>query len=88
MYTKQFACEWEKYQINVNAIVPTFVRMAINSFQLDDPEFYDSLVKRIPLGRIGSKHDIAVAALFLCSEASSFITGQVLCIDGGLTARQ
>ena len=88
MYTKQLACEWGKYNINVNAIAPTFVRTAINSFQLDDPEFYNSLVNRIPLGRIGAKEDIASAAVFLCSEASNFITGQVLCVDGGLTAKQ
>ena len=88
MYTKQLACEWGKYNINVNAIAPTFVRTAINSFQLDDPEFYNSLVSRIPLGRIGSKQDIASAAVFLCSEAAGFITGQVLCADGGLTAKQ
>ena len=88
MYTKQLACEWGKYNINVNAIAPTFVRTQINSFQLDNPEFYNALVNRIPLGRIGQKQDIASAAIFLCSEASSFITGQVLCVDGGLTARQ
>ena len=88
MYTKQLACEWGKYNINVNAVAPTFVRTAINSFQLDDPEFYNSLINRIPLGRIGSKQDIASAAIFLCSEASNFITGQILCVDGGLTARQ
>lgn len=88
MYTKQLACEWGKYNINVNAIAPTFVRTAINSFQLDDEAFYRSLTDRIPLGRIGQKSDIASAALFLCSQAADFITGQVLCVDGGLTARQ
>ncbi len=88
MYTKQLACEWGKYNINVNAIAPTFVRTQINSFQLDDKEFYTSLINRIPLGRIGTKQDIASAAIFLCSDAASFITGQVLCLDGGLTAKQ
>ena len=88
MYTKQLACEWGKYNINVNAIAPTFVRTAINSFQLDNPEFYNTLVNRIPLGRIGQKQDIASAAIFLCSDAASFITGQILCVDGGLTAKQ
>lgn len=88
MYTKQLACEWGKYNINVNAIAPTFVRTQINAFQLDDKNFYDALVSRIPLARIGRKQDIASAALFLCSEAADFITGQILCVDGGLTARQ
>lgn len=88
MYTKQLACEWGKYNINVNAIAPTFVRTPINSFQLDDKNFYDALTKRIPLGRIGQKHDIAAAAVYLCSEAASFVSGQILCVDGGLTAKQ
>lgn len=88
MYTKQIACEWAKYNITANAIAPTFVRTPINSFQLDDAEFYNKLVSRIPLGRIGSAKDIAAAAIFLASDASSFITGQILGVDGGLTAIQ
>lgn len=88
MFTKQLACEWGKYGICVNAIAPTFVRTPINSFQLDDPAFYQSLTDRIPLGRIGQKKDVAAAALFLASDASSFISGQILAVDGGLTARQ
>lgn len=88
MYTKQLACEWGKYGINVNAIAPTFVRTPINSFQLDDPVFYKSLTDRIPLGRIGSKKDIACAAIYLASEASAFVSGHILTVDGGLTAKQ
>ena len=88
MYTKQLACEWGKYGITVNAIAPTFTRTPINSFQLDDPEFYSALVKRIPCGRICTAKDIGCAATFLCSDAAEFISGQVLCIDGGLTAKQ
>lgn len=88
MYTRQLACEWGKYHITCNAIAPTFVRTPINSFQLDDPQFYQSLISRIPLGRIGKEEDIASAAIFLCSDAASFISGQILCVDGGLTAMQ
>lgn len=88
MYTRQLACEWGKYQITCNAIAPTFVRTPINAFQLDDPDFYQSLTRRIPLGRIGTECDIAAAALFLCSDAAAFISGQILCVDGGLTAMQ
>lgn len=88
MYTKQIACEWAKYNITSNAIAPTFVRTAINEKQLDDEVFYNSLVSRIPLGRIGQLKDIAAAALYLCSDASSFVTGQVLVVDGGLTVTQ
>jgi NAD(P)-dependent dehydrogenase (short-subunit alcohol dehydrogenase family) len=88
MYTKQLACEWAKYDITCNAIAPTFVRTNINAFQLDNEEFYNKLIDRIPLGRIGAGKDIANAAIFLASEASSFITGQILGVDGGLTAMQ
>ncbi len=88
MYTKQLACEWGKYGITVNAIAPTFTRTPINSFQLDDPVFYKNLVNRIPLGRICSAKDIGCAALYLCSDASAFISGQILAVDGGLTSKQ
>jgi len=88
MYTKQIACEWAKYGITANAIAPTFVRTPINSFQLDDPDFFSKLVNRIPLGRIGSAKDIAATAIFLASDASAFITGQIIAVDGGLTAIQ
>lgn len=88
MYTKQMACEWGKYNITCNAIAPTFVRTPINAFQLDDPVFYNTLTRRIPLGRIGKEEDVAAAALYLASDAASFVSGQVLCVDGGLTAMQ
>ena len=88
MYTKQLACEWGKYGINCNAVAPTFVRTPINSAQLDNAAFYETLTNRIPLGRIGQEKDIAAAAVFLCSEGASFISGQILGVDGGLTAMQ
>ena len=55
---------------------------------LDDPAFKASLVSRIPLGRVGGTDDLVGAVLLFCSDASSFITGQILNIDGGLTATQ
>jgi NAD(P)-dependent dehydrogenase (short-subunit alcohol dehydrogenase family) len=86
--TRQWATEWAKHGITVNAIAPTFVDTPQVAMLLDDPVFKASIVNRIPLARIGGTGDLTGAALFFCSDASSFITGQVLGIDGGLTATQ
>lgn len=88
MYTKQLACEWGRHNITVNAIAPTFTRTPINAFQLDDPDFYNALVARIPRGRICTAKDLGCAAVYLCSDAAEFVSGQVLAVDGGLTAKQ
>jgi len=86
--TRQWATEWAKHHINVNAIAPTFVDTPQVAMLLDDPQFKANLVARVPLGRVGGTGDLVGAALFFCSDASSFVTGQILTIDGGLTATQ
>lgn len=86
--TRQHATERAKYGITVNAISPTFVRTAMVADMLADKAFYDGLVARIPLGRIADPEDLVGAALFFCSAASAFVTGQILTMDGGLTACQ
>jgi gluconate 5-dehydrogenase len=86
--TRQHATEWARHQITVNAISPTFVRTAQVESMLADRAFYDRLVARIPLGRIAEPSDLVGAILFFCSDASAFVTGQVLTLDGGLTATQ
>ena len=86
--TRQHATEWAKHQIRVNAISPTFVRTEQAASLLADPEFYERLVSRIPLHRIADPDDLVGAILFFCSDAPSFVTGQVLTLDGGLTATQ
>ena len=86
--TRQWATEWAKHGINVNAILPTFVDTPQVAMLLEDPEFKKNVVARIPLGRVGGTGDLVGAAIFLVSDASSFITGQILGIDGGLTATQ
>ncbi|SHI14609.1 gluconate 5-dehydrogenase [Sporobacter termitidis DSM 10068] len=88
MYTKQLACEWAKYGITCNAIAPTFTRTPINAFQLDDPEFYNKLINRIPLGRICTPRDICAAMVYLAGDAAAFVTGQILGVDGGITIIQ
>jgi gluconate 5-dehydrogenase len=86
--TRQWATEWAKYAITVNAIAPTFVDTPQVATLLQDPEFKARIVNRIPLNRIGETRDLVGAVLLFCSDASSFITGQILTIDGGLTATQ
>jgi NAD(P)-dependent dehydrogenase (short-subunit alcohol dehydrogenase family) len=86
--TRQQATEWAKYGINVNAIAPTFVSTPQVASMLADETFKANLLARIPLNRIAETDDLVGAALFFCSDASSFVTGQVLTLDGGLTATQ
>jgi gluconate 5-dehydrogenase len=86
--TRQWATEWAKHGIRVNAIMPTFVDTPQVAMLLEDPAFKANIVNRIPLGRVGETRDIVGPAIFLCSDAASFVTGHVLTIDGGLTATQ
>lgn len=86
--TRQQATEWAKHGITVNAISPTFVATEQAANLLADESFRASLEARIPLHRIADPDDVVGASLLLCSDASSFITGQVLTLDGGLTACQ
>jgi gluconate 5-dehydrogenase len=86
--TRQWATEWAGHGITVNAIAPTFVDTPQVAMLLDDPTFKANVIARIPLGRVGTPADLLGAVLFFCSDASSFVTGQILTIDGGLTATQ
>ena len=86
--TRQWATEWATHGIRVNAIMPTFVDTPQVASLLSDPAFKAGIVNRIPLRRIGELRDLVGPAIFLCSDAASFVTGHVLSIDGGLTATQ
>jgi NAD(P)-dependent dehydrogenase (short-subunit alcohol dehydrogenase family) len=86
--TRQQATEWAKHGITVNAIAPTFVATPQVETLLADEEFKKGLLARIPLGRVADTDDLVGAVLFFCSDASSFVTGQILTLDGGLTATQ
>jgi gluconate 5-dehydrogenase len=88
MLCKQLAAEWAPHGINVNVVAPTFVNTEMSARMLADESFYQSLVSRIPLGRIAEPEDVMQAVLFFVSPASDFITGQTLYVDGGITATQ
>jgi gluconate 5-dehydrogenase len=85
---KQLAAEWAPHQITVNVVAPTFVRTEQVAHMLNDQAFYSALVARIPLGRIAEPDEVWNAIWFFVSPASSFITGQTLYVDGGITATQ
>jgi NAD(P)-dependent dehydrogenase (short-subunit alcohol dehydrogenase family) len=85
---KQLATEWAHHGIRVNGIAPTFTRTPLVQNYLNDPVFYQSLINRIPMGRVCETSDLAGIALFLASDAASFITGQNIYVDGGVTASQ
>jgi NAD(P)-dependent dehydrogenase (short-subunit alcohol dehydrogenase family) len=88
LLVKQLATEWAKYNITVNGIAPTFTRTRLVKDYLEDPDFYNPLVARIPLGRICEPIDLAALAIYLAAPASDFVTGQIIFADGGVTASQ
>lgn len=81
-FTKSAAKELAKRNITVNAIAPGFVRTQMTE-QLGE-RVREEMMKRIPLGRLGESRDVANVALFLASDQSSYITGQVIRVDGGI----
>ncbi len=85
---KQLATERAKHNINVNGIAPTFIRTELVKQYLEDPNFYNPLVARIPMGRVGEPLDLAGLAVYLSAPAADFVTGQIIYADGGVTACQ
>ncbi len=85
---KQHAMELAPHNITVNGIAPTFVYTDLIRHVMENPKFRKQLYARIPLGRIADPKDIVGPALFFASPASDFVTGQILYVDGGITASQ
>ncbi|HKM47518.1 MAG TPA: SDR family oxidoreductase [Terriglobales bacterium] len=83
-FTKDLACKWAPHNIQVNAIAPGWFPTHMSGWVIENRK--DSLLEKIPLGRFGSDHDLKGAAVFLASDASAYVTGHVLVVDGGQTA--
>lgn len=83
--TRGMCADWAKHGLQVNAIAPGFFRTEMNTALADNPEFTGWLEKRTPAGRWGEVDDLIGAAVFLASDASSFVNGHTLYVDGGLT---
>jgi gluconate 5-dehydrogenase len=88
MLVKQHAMELAPYGINVNGIAPTFVHTEMIRHVMENEVFRRQLVERIPLGRIADPKDLVGPTLFFSSAAADFVTGQILYVDGGITASQ
>ena len=88
MLIRQHASELAPHGITVNGIAPTVVRTEMGRHWLENPVTKKQVLDRIPLGRVADPKDVAGAAVFFCAPASDFVTGQVLYLDGGITASQ
>lgn len=83
--TRTLACEWAKSNVLVNAVAPTIVETDLTKDALADPAYAKQMKDRIPMGKWALPEDIVGPVIFFASEASSFVTGQILYIDGGVT---
>jgi len=88
MLVKQHALECAAHNVQVNGIAPTVVLTPAAEKWKTDPGRWEALLRRIPLGRVCEPRDVLGAALYFCAPASDFVTGQVLYLDGGITATQ
>jgi gluconate 5-dehydrogenase len=88
MLIKQHASELGRHGICVNGVAPTVVRTEMGAHWLKDPKTAAWLKERIPLGRVAEPEDCVGATLFFCSGAGDYVTGQILYLDGGITASQ
>lgn len=84
--TKGMAADWARYGIGCNAIAPGYFDTPLNAALVADPAFSDWLIRRTPAGRWGRVEELQGACIFLASDAASFVQGQVIFVDGGITA--
>ena len=87
MMTKSPASEMAAENIRVNAVAPGYIETDLSRGGIENPEWFPIWRGMTPMGRVGQPEEVAAAALFLCSPASSYVTGEMLVIDGGHTTR-
>lgn len=84
--TRALALEWAEYNITVNAVAPGYIYTERTSRVFDNPDLAKAFISRVPLGRIGQPEELGPLIVYLASDASDFMTGSVVVIDGGQTA--
>ncbi len=87
MLTKVAADEWGEHGIRVNSVLPGLIKTDTASPLTEDPATRDGFIRQTPLARLGEPSDIASSVVFLLSDEAAFITGQCVCVDGGLSLR-
>ncbi|KAL3850641.1 hypothetical protein ACJIZ3_012523 [Penstemon smallii] len=83
--TRNLACEWAKDNIRINAVAPWYIKTSMVEQVLSKKEYLEEVYARTPLQRLGDPTEVSSAVAFLCLPASSFITGQIICVDGGMS---
>jgi len=81
--TYNMACEWAKDGIRVNTVAPWYIDTPLARPVLNDPVALKAILDRTPMGRVGRPAEVGAVAAFLCMDASSYITGQSIAVDGG-----
>ncbi|XVF83729.1 hypothetical protein PTKIN_Ptkin16aG0515200 [Pterospermum kingtungense] len=84
--TKNLACEWAKDNIRTNCVAPWYTRTSLVEHLLEKKEFVEKVISRTPLERVGEPEEVSSAVAFLCLPAASYITGQIISVDGGFSA--
>ncbi|KXG44290.1 SDR family NAD(P)-dependent oxidoreductase [Tepidibacillus decaturensis] len=83
--TKTLALEWGKHDVRVNAIAPWYFRTPLTEKLLNNEDYYNEIISRTPLRRVGDVKELVGPAVFLASEASSYVTGHTIFVDGGMS---
>jgi len=81
--SKNLACEWASDGIRVNSVAPWYIRTRRTSEALSNPDYFEEVLARTPMKRIGEPEEVAAAVAFLCMPAASYITGECIAVDGG-----